>query len=98
MWTATGLFAAGATATGVLALGASNDLATLRKSDTATRAALDAAQNRTRTLAAVTDGLVATAVVSAGLALYVSLRGEAGSRGAVGLLVTTRGVSAEVSF
>ena len=59
---------------GILALGASSNLATLRTSSTATRDSLDSAHDKTVAYALVTDILAGGAIVSAGVTLYVGLR------------------------
>ena len=74
---ATGALTAGAVVTGILALGASSDLATERQSPNATRDSLDSAHNKTTALALTTDVLAGTAVVALGVTLYTALRKDA---------------------
>jgi hypothetical protein len=64
----------GAVVMGILALGASSNLATLRTSSTATRDTLDSAHDKTVAFALVTDILAGGAIISAGVTLYVGLR------------------------
>jgi PEGA domain len=71
---ATGVLTVGAVVTGILALGASSDLATQRQSSTATRASLDSAHDKTTTLALTTDILSGCAVVALGVTLFTGLR------------------------
>ncbi len=70
----TGVLTVGAVVTGVLALGASSDLASQRQSPTATRGSLDSAHNKTTALALTTDVLTGAAVVALGVTLYTALR------------------------
>jgi hypothetical protein len=64
----------GAVVMGVLALQASSNLKTERASPTATRDSLDSAHDKTVAFALVTDILAGSAIVSAGVTLYVGLR------------------------
>jgi len=72
-WAAAGAFAAGATVTGVLALGAHSDQKVAEKQQGITRTELDQAQSKTQHLALATDLLLAGAAVSTGVALYLQL-------------------------
>lgn len=74
-WVITAGLAVGATACGILALGASSDLQTLRDEAGTTRDELDDAQGKTETLALVTDLLGAATVVAGGVSLYLTLSG-----------------------
>jgi hypothetical protein len=76
-WVATGALAIGAGVSGGLALSASSDLATQRETAGTSRADLDAASSKTRTLAIVSDVLTASAVVAGGVTLYFTLKGPA---------------------
>jgi hypothetical protein len=71
-WAITGALAAGTVVAGVLTLSAQSDLSGERDTLT-TRDKLDDAESKTRTLALVTDVLLAATVVSAGIALYITL-------------------------
>jgi hypothetical protein len=73
----TGVLTVGSVVTGILALGASSNLATLRTSPTATSAALQSGHDKTAALALTTDILWGAAVVSLGVTLYTALRKEA---------------------
>lgn len=75
-WVVTGGLAAGATVTGVLALGASSDLADRRARvpGTVTAAELEAAASKSKDLALATDLLGAAAIAGAGVSLYLTLR------------------------
>jgi hypothetical protein len=71
-WAITGVLGVGAGALGVLTLSAQSDLKDERESLT-TRDKLDDAESKTKTLALVTDVLLAATVISAGIALYITL-------------------------
>ncbi len=75
LWVGTGVLAAGAITTGLLALGASSSLSDERgkPAGETSRGALDDAESKTKTLALVTDILAGAAIVTGGLALYVTL-------------------------
>jgi len=77
-WSATGVFAASGITLGALGLKAANDLEHLRTSDQTTRSELDSTQRRARTLLVAGDILGGAAIVSGGVALYLTLsnRGE----------------------
>jgi tetratricopeptide (TPR) repeat protein len=72
-WSATGVFAASGITLGALGLKSANDLDELRKSDTATRSQLDSTQRRARTLLTAGDILGGAAIVTGGVALYLTL-------------------------
>jgi tetratricopeptide (TPR) repeat protein len=76
-WAATGALATGALISGVLALGSSSEVKDYQNSPAATRAELDDASKRTRTLALVTDLLGGAALVAGGVSLYFTLRSGA---------------------
>ena len=78
-WVVTGGLAAGAVVTGILALGASGDLKTLRTTGTPTADGLDSARSKTQTLALVTDILTGCAVVAGGITLYFTIAGGSSS-------------------
>lgn len=69
----TGGLTIGAVITGVLALKASGDLATMRDSANASREGLDDAKTKTQTFALVTDILTGGAVVALGVTIYVGV-------------------------
>jgi hypothetical protein len=71
-WAITGALGAGAGVFAVLTLSAQSDLKNERDSVT-TREKLDDAESKTKTFALVTDVLLAATVVSAGIALYITL-------------------------
>jgi hypothetical protein len=71
-WAITGALAAGTVVAGAMTLSAQGDLKSERDGVT-TRRELDEAGSRTRTLALVTDVLLAATVVSAGISLYITL-------------------------
>jgi hypothetical protein len=71
-WAITGVLAAGTGVMAVLTLSAQSDLESERESVT-TREKLDDAESKTKTFALVTDVLLAATVVSAGVALYITL-------------------------
>jgi hypothetical protein len=72
-WSATGVFAASGITLGALGLKSASDLDELRKSDTATRSQLDSTQRRARTLLTAGDILGGAAIVTGGVALYLTL-------------------------
>ncbi len=73
-WTLTGAFGIGAAVTGILAIGASNDLKDKRSQPDVSRKDLDDNSSRTRTLALVSDLLLVGTVVAGGAAVYFTLR------------------------
>lgn len=72
-WTITGALGVGAAVTGILALGASNDLKDRRSQPDANRKDLDDGSNRTRTLALVSDLLLVGTVVAGGVSIYLTV-------------------------
>ncbi len=72
-WGATGAFAIGAGVTGALALGASSDLESERNRLGSTQDSRAEIESRSRTFAIVTDTLAVTAIVAAGVAVYLTL-------------------------
>lgn len=72
-WSAAGAFAVGAGITGVLALGARSDEKNVEKTQNITTPDLDRAGSKVSHLALATDLLLAGAVVSAGIGLYLQL-------------------------
>lgn len=78
-WSATGVFAISGAALGGLGLKTANDLDSLRQSDHTTRGELDSTQRRARTLLVVGDVLGGAAVVTGGVALYLTLSNRAES-------------------
>jgi tetratricopeptide (TPR) repeat protein len=83
-WTTTGLLAAGAATTGVLALSSARDLQQRRDAYPASLEELEWAQRKTRRLALIADGLLAGTAVCAALSLYLSFSGPGESTVAVG--------------
>jgi hypothetical protein len=73
-WAVTGAFAAGATVTGVLALSANSKLEDDRGQLDVSSSDVDSQAHKVRTLATVTDCLIAAAVVSGGVSLWLTLR------------------------
>jgi tetratricopeptide (TPR) repeat protein len=72
-WSATAAFAAGAAVTGGLGISAANDLDHLRGTYGSSRSQLDSAQARATTLLRAADVLGAAAIVTGGVALYLTL-------------------------
>lgn len=72
-WAVTGGLAAGAVITGVLALGASSDLAEQRNAPAQTRESLDDAASKVSTLALVSDIFTGCAVVAGGISLVLTI-------------------------
>ncbi|MEZ4370264.1 MAG: tetratricopeptide repeat protein [Polyangiaceae bacterium] len=72
-WVLTGVFAATAATTGVIALSANGSLADKRDSADASADDLDSESKRVRTLAIVTDVMIAATVITGGITLWLSL-------------------------
>ena len=72
-WSATAAFAAGAAVTGGLGISAANDLDHLRSTYGSSRSQLDSAQARATTLLRAADVLGAAAIITGGVALYLTL-------------------------
>lgn len=72
-WTFTGVFGVAATITGIIALSDSSSLSNLRNSYPTTKSALDSERSKVTTAAALTDGFGAAALVSAGIAVWLTL-------------------------
>ena len=85
LWIGTGVLAAGAITTGILALGASSSLSDerARPAGESSRSALDDAESKTKTLALVTDILAGAAIVTGGVALYATLTASPSRTGAL---------------
>jgi len=85
LWIGTGVLVAGAVTTGILALGASSELSDERAKPAggATRSSLDDLESKTATLALVTDILAGAAVVTGGIALYMTLTSKSSRTGAL---------------
>jgi hypothetical protein len=75
-WTATGTLAIGAGVTGLLAMKASKDLKTRRDTFGVTRAQLDDARGKARTLALTSDILTGATVVAAGISAWLTFSGS----------------------
>jgi hypothetical protein len=72
-WTFTGVFAVTATVTGIIALSDSGNLSDLRNTYPTTKSQLDSERSKVTTMAAVTDAFGAAAIISAGIATYLTL-------------------------
>ncbi|WP_163994286.1 PEGA domain-containing protein [Pyxidicoccus caerfyrddinensis] len=79
MWTATGALAVGAGVTAVLANGAASDLKTQRDTFGVTRAQLDDASSKAKTLALTSDILTGATVVAAGISAFMTFSGGSSS-------------------
>lgn len=75
MWTATGALAVGAGVTAVLASSASSDLKKQRDTFGVTRAQLDDASSKAKTLALTSDILTGATVVAAGISAFMTFSG-----------------------
>ena len=73
MWSATGVFVVGAGVFGVIAHSDSNDLTALRNSYPVTADQLNSQHSKTVRDAALTDAFTGAAIISAGIALYLTL-------------------------
>jgi Tetratricopeptide repeat len=85
LWIGTGVLAAGAVTTGILAIGASSDLSEERAkpAGVTTRTKLDDLESKTATLALVTDILAGAAIVTGGIALYMTITAKPSRTGAL---------------
>ncbi|QSQ22453.1 PEGA domain-containing protein [Pyxidicoccus parkwayensis] len=72
MWTATGALAVGAGVTAIMASSASSDLKKQRDTFGVTRAQLDDASSKAKTLALTSDVLTGATVVAAGISAYLT--------------------------
>ena len=72
-WSATGVLAVGAGVTGGLGIKAANDLEDMRDEEGASNAERESASDRARTLLLAADVMGAAAVVTGGVALYLTL-------------------------
>lgn len=72
-WVLTGVFAATAATTGVIALSANGSLADKRDSPGASADELDSESKRVRTLAIVTDVMIAATLITGGITLWLSM-------------------------
>jgi hypothetical protein len=92
-WVVTGLLVAGAATTGAFTLVARKDLSKQLGSYPGDPALIDHERRRTKTFATVTDLLLATGLVSAGIALYLSFPSQrANGATTVGLGFGPRGI------
>jgi hypothetical protein len=85
LWIGTGVLVAGAVTTGALALGASSSLTDERgkPAGATTRGKLDDLESKTATLALVTDILAGAAIVTGGVALYLTITAKPSRTGAL---------------
>ena len=76
LWIGSGALLAGAVVTGIVALGKSSDLSDERgkPAGATSRSQLDDLQSKTKTFALVTDILGGAAIITGGVALYVTLK------------------------
>lgn len=74
LWVVTGALAGGAAVTGLVAVGARNDLGRDRATYGVSPSTLEAEQSRARTFGLVSDGLLVGALVGAGLSTYFTIR------------------------
>jgi hypothetical protein len=73
-WTAAGLFACGAVATGILAVDASRDLRDARETYPGSRSALDDAHARVNQWSIAADVLTGATILTAGVTLYFTVK------------------------
>ena len=78
-WSATGVLAVGAGVTGVLGVKAAKDLEDMRKEEGSTNDERDSQSRRARTLLLAADIMGAAAIVTGGVALYLTLSSDSGS-------------------
>jgi len=72
-WTVTGVLGGGAAVTGILALGASNDLKDKRSQPDVSRKDLDDGSNRAKSMALVSDLLLVGTVIAGGVSIYLTV-------------------------
>ncbi len=72
-WTVTGVLGVGAAVTGILALGASNDLKDKRSQPDVSRKDLDDGSNRAKSMALVSDLLLVGTVIAGGVSIYLTV-------------------------
>jgi hypothetical protein len=75
-WSATGVLAIGAGVTGGLGIKAANDLEDMRKDEGSSNDERESQSNRAQTLLLAADIMGAAAIVSGGIALYLTLSGS----------------------
>lgn len=105
-WTATGLFTAGAVATGLVALKAEKDLNDRKDSEIgAPKGAFDDDADKVKTWAIATDALAAGALIAGGVAVYLTFFDEdppeqaaTGPSPRLGLAVTPRDIALHGTF
>jgi hypothetical protein len=98
-WGVTGLFAASTAATGGMTLAANKDLSRDLSTYPGSGSSISHDQTRTKTLATVTDALLAATAVSAGIALYVTLRPHRAEPAPdIGLAVGPAGIALRGSY
>jgi hypothetical protein len=83
-WTVTGVLAAGAAATGIIALSKNSSLDRERNRLELSNDEIDSRASKVRTFAALTDGLIAAAVVAGGVSLWLTLQSGPDERTASG--------------
>jgi hypothetical protein len=83
-WIATGVVAAGAVTTGVLALDAKKELDAQMAQYPGDQKAIDDASKRVKTMSIVTDSLAAAAIIGAGVSLYFTLSSGSSSSSSSG--------------
>ncbi|WP_205525784.1 PEGA domain-containing protein [Pyxidicoccus trucidator] len=82
LWTATGALAVGAGVTAVLASSAASDLKTQRDTFGVTRAQLDDASSKAKTMALTSDILTGATVVAAGISAFMTFSGGSSAEAA----------------
>ena len=84
--------------TGVIALSARSDEVELQKQEGVQQTELEAARSDVERWALVSDVFLAATAVSAGVALYLTLKPAQDGQPAAALIVAPRGVTARLSF
>ncbi len=72
-WTFTGVFGVAATITGIIALSDSSTLSDLRNTYPTSKSDLDSARSKLTTTAALTDAFAGATLISAGIAVWLTL-------------------------
>lgn len=97
-WVLTGVFAATAATTGVIALSANGSLADKRDSAGASADDLDTEAKRVRTLAIVTDVMIAATVITGGITLWLSMDDDSDPAADAGMAHRRRGTSTQLGL
>lgn len=98
LWAVTGVLAAGAVTTGIVALGAQGDLDAAKDRFDVGDDELDRASTKAKTFAIITDVLLLATVVTGGISLVLTLDGARTPKGKIDIGVGLGGLAARGSF